>query len=666
MAEWRQLSGARIAASNSQVAPPRSADRPMRSPAEAPMPGIPAGNQYRAMTIKTTGQAMPVPLRRPHARAQWLTPAGLLLLSLIPVLGGAFRLTELTGGAEITAQNARFFDSPIPVVTHIVSVTVYSLLGAFQFVPALRTRRGWHRIAGRVLIPAGLLVALSGLWMTVFYALPPQDGALLLVFRLVFGTAMLASLVLGVLAIRRRDYEQHSAWMTRAYAIALGAGTQALILIVPELLSSRPGVTARGVLMGTGWLINLAVAEYVIRRRAAHSRPRTVLSADEARPGHSYDEGVTGTLRSLWTAPGAVPPPPRRVWRDWGFLAVIVLLALFEGLIRSDEPWALLATAVLVAVAPTVLWRRTHPAAMLATAFATLGILGLVIGDSHQLYTSALLLVLPYSLFRWGTGRAIMLGAAILLADLVVTAFGPKGVADSIGLLIVTVPIVTLAVALRYRAHARMREIDQAKLREREQLARDLHDTVAHHVSAIAIRAQAGIATAGANPDAATDALGLIEAEASKTLAEMRSMVRVLRRDEAPELAPNPRLADLDQLASRGEERPQVTVQVNGGSESIPPTVAAAVYRIVQESVTNARRHARHATRITVRVDANDAGIHLSITDDGETAPVSAPGYGVTGMVERAALLGGTLEAGRAPGRGWTVTAELPRTGWLA
>ncbi|WP_309069890.1 DUF2306 domain-containing protein [Arthrobacter sp.] len=210
------------------------------------------------------------PAIRPAARRrrEWLVPAGLILLSLIPVLAGAVRLGELTGGAPITDRNARFFDSPVPVVIHIVAVVVYSLLGAFQFAPSLRRgRRQWHRIAGRILIPAGLLSALSGLWMALFYALPPSDGLLLLVLRLIFGIAMTASIVLGIRAVIRRDFAGHGAWMTRAYAIALGAGTQALILIVPEVLSSPPDVTTRAVLMGGAWAINLAVAEYFIRKR---------------------------------------------------------------------------------------------------------------------------------------------------------------------------------------------------------------------------------------------------------------------------------------------------------------------------------------------------------------------------------------------------------------
>ena len=141
-------------------------------------------------------------------------------------------MNELMSPPEITADNARFVASPIPVTVHIVSVTLYSLLGALQFVPSLRRGRpGWHRIAGRILIPAGVLVALSGLWMTVFYPRPPGDGESLEVVRFIVGSAMLASIVLAVFAIRRRDFKGHSAWMTRGYAIALGAGTQTLTML---------------------------------------------------------------------------------------------------------------------------------------------------------------------------------------------------------------------------------------------------------------------------------------------------------------------------------------------------------------------------------------------------------------------------------------------------
>lgn len=206
-------------------------------------------------------------------RSDWLVPAALVLLSAVPVAAGAFRIAELTSGAQVTPENARFFASPLPVVLHIISVTLYSLLGAFQFAPRLRRRKHrWHRAAGRLLIPAGLAAALSGLWMAHFYPWPEGDGELLYAFRLLFGSAMVLSILLGVAALRRRDYVQHGAWMMRAYAIGLGAGTQVFTHVPWLLLLGTPGEIPRALLMAAGWLINLAVAEWIIHQRPA--RPR--------------------------------------------------------------------------------------------------------------------------------------------------------------------------------------------------------------------------------------------------------------------------------------------------------------------------------------------------------------------------------------------------------
>ena len=204
------------------------------------------------------------------ASAAWLVPIGLILLSIIPLAGGAFRLTQLTGGTAITPENARFFASPLPVLVHIVSVSVYAILGAFQFVPRLRQRRNrWHRIAGWILIPCGLVVALSGLWMTLFYPWPKGDGVILYGLRLLFGSAMLGSILLGVDAIRQRNFAQHGDWMLRGYALGMGAGTQPLTLMVGELIGGPPSELSRALLMGAAWVINLAVAEWIIRRRLA-------------------------------------------------------------------------------------------------------------------------------------------------------------------------------------------------------------------------------------------------------------------------------------------------------------------------------------------------------------------------------------------------------------
>jgi uncharacterized membrane protein len=210
------------------------------------------------------------------SRSDRLIPALLIMLSLVPALAGTARLVQL-GSGDVTPDNARFFDAPMPVILHIVPAIVYSIVGAFQFSPGFRrNNRRWHRIAGRVLLPCAMLVAISGLWMTLTYPWPAGDGVAVYLERLVFGTAMLVSVVMGVDAIRRRRYAEHGDWMVRAYAIGMGAGTQVLTHLPWFIfMDVKPGETARGVMMGLGWIINLAVAEWIIRRPAR--RPRTVL-----------------------------------------------------------------------------------------------------------------------------------------------------------------------------------------------------------------------------------------------------------------------------------------------------------------------------------------------------------------------------------------------------
>ena len=206
-------------------------------------------------------------------RYDWLIPAGLVALSVVPVVVGTVRLVELASGAPITPANERFFAAPLPVVAHILAVIPYSIVGAFQFAPGFRRRhRGWHRMAGRVLAPLGLIAALTGLWMAHFYPWPPGDGQALYVIRLVFGVAMAASILLALGALRRRDYSAHGAWMMRGYAIGLGAGTQVFTHLPWFLLVGKPGVTGRAVMMGAGWVINVMVAEYIIRRGRARAR----------------------------------------------------------------------------------------------------------------------------------------------------------------------------------------------------------------------------------------------------------------------------------------------------------------------------------------------------------------------------------------------------------
>jgi hypothetical protein len=211
-------------------------------------------------------------------RADFKVPALLMALSLVPMLGGVARLKSLSDGAPVAPDDARFFAAPIPVVVHVVAASVYALLGAFQFSTAIRLRwRSWHRRAGVLLLCCGLLTGATGIWMTLAYAIPSSlQGPLLYCVRLAVGVAMLASVILGWLSILRRDLAQHEAWMIRAYALAQGAGTQALLFLPLMSLGGPVLGYSRDVLMSAAWAINLAAAQWLIRRRRrAHAPARS-------------------------------------------------------------------------------------------------------------------------------------------------------------------------------------------------------------------------------------------------------------------------------------------------------------------------------------------------------------------------------------------------------
>ena len=199
---------------------------------------------------------------------EWLVPAALTLLALVPSASGVFRVLELGIGTNITPENQRFFAAPLPIIAHSVSGVLFLILGAFQFAPRLRRPKpGWHKMAGRLLIPTGLVVALSAMWMAQFNDLPKYDGVLVYATRMLFGVWMVLTIVLGVVAIYRRNYTDHGVWMTRAYAIGAGGGTQVftaapLFLFFSEHLNDLN----RAISLGAGWVINVVVAEWAIRR----------------------------------------------------------------------------------------------------------------------------------------------------------------------------------------------------------------------------------------------------------------------------------------------------------------------------------------------------------------------------------------------------------------
>ena len=367
-------------------------------------------------------------------------------------------------------------------------------------------------------------------------------------------------------------------------------------------------------------------------------------------------------FRSVLAEPRA-PDPPARAWWDWALVGALLVAATGEAVFRSDVPERGLATVVALLVIPVLLWRRTHP--LLATALGFGGAmvlhLPMLTGGAEEVGLNSMIgvLLLPYALYRWASGREALIGTVIVAVPASLGLATTDARENVIGGATVLVAAFALGAAMRYRAVARQREVQQVKTLERSELARELHDTVAHHVSAIAIQAQAGRAVAATDPALAVEALAVIEAEASRTLYEMRSMVRVLRDGEAVDYAPQRGIGDLDELTRMS---PVVQVQVGGDLAGLPQPVEVAVYRICQESVTNAIRHSLNATRVSVAVTGDVGVVRLRVHDDGEAArPAAGLGYGLLGMAERAKLLGGACTAGPDPDGGWTVEATLPR-----
>ena len=195
--------------------------------------------------------------------------ASLFVLSFIPVLGGTVRVFEIVGSPAVLPVNPRISNDPLPALLHVFGAVPFCILGAFQLLPSIRQHTPEkHRFNGRIVALTGILSAVSGLWMTHYYPLPIElQGSLLYTVRMVLGIAMTVFIVQGVVAIKNRQTLMHGANMLRAYAIGQGAGTQALIGITWIVFfgEETTGIT-RDVMMTLAWVINLGVAEWVIRK----------------------------------------------------------------------------------------------------------------------------------------------------------------------------------------------------------------------------------------------------------------------------------------------------------------------------------------------------------------------------------------------------------------
>ena len=202
-------------------------------------------------------------------RRGWFLVGVIFILSFIPTIAAGIRLFELGSRAEVTPDNARFFAMPFPIIIHLLGTVIYAIVGGLQFIRGIRIRNPrLHQKLGRfLLLPSGLAVAITGLWMTLLYPWPKGDGVILYFMRLVVGVTMVIQLVMGYLSIQQKNFKAHGVWMLRAYALGMGAGTQAFTHIPWEIAYGEPTVFVRAMLMGAGWLINVIIAELIIRYR---------------------------------------------------------------------------------------------------------------------------------------------------------------------------------------------------------------------------------------------------------------------------------------------------------------------------------------------------------------------------------------------------------------
>jgi signal transduction histidine kinase len=390
------------------------------------------------------------------------------------------------------------------------------------------------------------------------------------------------------------------------------------------------------------------------------------------------DSNLGGRLVRWWRA---IPP----IVADGALAAVVLAVALVEVGLNDEQTLdrydRVLSTTLLVLMSVVIVFRRRHPVAVWLASGVLISIYGVASFPDPMLPYGPLIAVYTVAAYTsWRTSMITGIVTAAVIAggmiidphdDLVdwLVAFLSTTTAWLIGNNVRTYRAYTSELEAKAERLDRDRraEAERAVADERLRLARELHDVAAHHVSVIALHAEAGQALLPDDPERADQSLAVIGEVARTTLTELRRVVGVLRDDQAAPLAPQPGLDQLPLLVDEVERAGlPVTLEVSGTPGSISRTLDTSVYRIVQEALTNVLRHAGPATA-HVRIGYEPGAVAVEVLDDGVgTANGAGPvlpdgGHGLEGMKERAAMLGGTLTAGARPDRGFAVVARLPR-----
>jgi signal transduction histidine kinase len=373
-----------------------------------------------------------------------------------------------------------------------------------------------------------------------------------------------------------------------------------------------------------------------------------------------------------------------------GMLAAVLLLG---GVGPAFAKGMFIGIPLAFGLAVPVIFRRKYPVGAYATAVAAGG-LQVVLGIRPAV-TDVAILILLYTLAAYTPRRTSVWGLAVCLAGSVVgivrwinlTNHGVLGWLIAGATLFAGPALLAwvLGDSMRYRRAyyasledraARLEaerdaQAQVAAVAERARIARELHDVIAHNVSVMVVQADGASYALDADPGRAREALAAISATGRQALAEMRRLLGVLRREEeggTSERAPQPGIGELGELLdkARGAGLP-VSFTVEGEPQPLPGGIALAAYRIVQESLTNTRKHAGPVASASVTLRYSDAALVLAISDDGRgdlggAAMPGATGHGLTGMRERVAMYGGSVAAGPRPAGGFEVVATLPLT----
>ncbi|WP_106850751.1 sensor histidine kinase [Blastococcus sp. Marseille-P5729] len=390
-----------------------------------------------------------------------------------------------------------------------------------------------------------------------------------------------------------------------------------------------------------------------------------------------------------------------------GVGALVALLSIKANLLEPQPVWVPLLASCALAV-PIAVRRRWPVPAMLTQAVIYIAAMELGVLEFYA--SQVCLFVGVYAVGAWETNRRLAFGSRLLIVLSMAAWFvigvlrhldDPQVAADRSGYVaFVAIQLMinaaffigawlfgdrawrdALARADLDRAHGeitaqQVQLAEQAVGLERVRIARELHDVVAHHVSAMGIQAGAARRVLESDPDRAAAMLRTVEQSAREAIGELRTMVAALRNDSASEEGPPPTLDDLSSLldAARSTGQ-QVTFTTVGERRALSPAVGLTIYRVTQESLTNARKHARPNAAVDVRLRYTAADVEVEIADDGLPAatasgpaqPVIQPstptpggGLGLVGMRERVIALGGELEAGPRSRGGWLVRAAIP------